>query len=207
MKKLIGISILLGMLAACAPAPALSQQAAAATNFPMENGLFTSAPVTFVLNEEEFSGRYSAADSGSETANSAVIESRTDGEAYVEATGRLAGYRIQFNRVGEGDTPDYIVNVVNSYESAEGAQLVLSRDWHQDVWSRIDSGELTVLPEIPNLDAQQLIWEDANGTVGVEIVYRNLYLFFTGPSGGGDSYQFFSDLVTAHLSWIKAGEQ
>ena len=201
MKELHVIPVLLGMLVACAPAQTVSQQVATTYD------LFTGAPETFLLNEEELGGQYTAADSGSEIPNIAVIESRTDGEAYIEATDRRDGYRIQFNRDAEGDTPAYIINVVNSYETAEGAQLVLSRDWHQDVWSRIDSGELTLLPEIPNLDAQQLIWQDATGTVGVEIVYRNLYLFFTGPGGGGDSYQFFSALVTAHLSSIKAGEQ
>ncbi len=173
----------------------------------MENGLFTGSPETFLLDEEEVGGQYSAADAGSETPNSAVSEARADGEAYIDATGRLRGYRIQFNRKAEGDTPSYIVNVVNIYQTAEGAQLVLSRDWHQDVWSRIDSGELTQLPEIPRLDAQQLVWQDAAGTVGVEIIYRNLYLFFTGPSDGGDQYQFFANLAKGHLEWIQAGEQ
>jgi hypothetical protein len=197
--------ILFGMLAACAPAQSASPQMAA-TNFPMEGGLFTSAPETFLLNAEDLGGLYTAADAGSEIPNSVVIESRTDGQAYVEATGRLSGHRIQFNREAEGDTPTYIINVVNSYKTAKGAQLTLSRDWNQDVWSRIDSGELTLLPEIPDLDAQQLIWQDANGTVGVEIVYRNLYLFFTGPIGGGDAYQFFTDLAKGHVEWIKTGE-
>ncbi len=206
MKKLLVMPILLGMLVACAPVQAAPQQVAAATSFPMENGAFTGAPQDFVLQPEELGGQYIAADAGAEIPNSTVIEGRADGEAYIGSTGRLSGYRIQFNRAAEGDTPSYMVNVVNIYQTTEGAQLVLSREWHQDIWSRIDSGELTLLPEIPNLDAEQLVWQDAAGTVGVEIVYRNLYLFFTGPSDAGDQYQFFVNLVTAHLAWITAGE-
>lgn len=209
MKKLPIAIILLALLAACAPQAegvALVPSEPTGTPFPMSNGLFTGAPQDFLLREDELGGLYSAADVGAETPNYAVLDGRADGEAYIEATGRLSGYRIQFNRNSEGDTPSYIVNVVNIYETAEGAQLVLSREWHQDVWSRIDSGELTRLPEIPGLDAEQVVWQDATGAVGVEIVYRNLYIFLTGPSEGGDQYQFFADLAASHLAWIQAGE-
>ena len=204
--KLSLATILLALLAACAPAQTQSQESGAIP-FPMEDGLFTGAPQDFLLRAEELGGQYAAADAGAETPNSLVLEGRSDGQAYIEATGRLSGYRVQFDRTSEGNTPTYIVNVVNIYEHAEGAQLVLSPEWHQDVWSRIDSGDLTHLPDIPGLAAEQLIWRDAADTIGVEIVYRNLYIFFTGPSGGGDQYQFFADVVKGHLEWIKAGEQ
>lgn len=211
MQKFVLIQMLFALLlAACAPAASEAMRASGSepmvARFPMANGVFTGAAQDFLLQTEELGGDYAAADSGAETPNSAVVEGRSDGEAYIEATGRISGYRIQFNRLAEGDTPPYIVNVVNIYESAEGAQLVLSRDWHQDVWSRIDSGELTLLPEIPGLDVEQLVWQDASGSVGVEIVYRNLYIFLTGPSDGGDQYQFFADLANAHLAWIREGE-
>lgn len=136
-----------------------------------------------------------------------VLQARADGDAYVEATGRIMGWRVQFNRNAAGSTPPYIVNVVNVYETAEGALLVLSPEWHQDVWSQIESGGLTRLPDIEGLDAEQLVWQTADGAVGVEIVYRNLYIFLTGPTeAGADQYAFFADLAKAHLEWIKAGE-
>lgn len=197
------------LLGACAPAAqeAVKLAEPSATPFPMENGLFTGAPQDFLLDETELSGLYTAADAGVESPNSAVMEGRPDGEAYLAATGRIGGWRTQFNRNEDAiDGPTYVVNVVNIYESAEGAQLVLSQDWHQDVWSLIYNGQLTQMPEIEGLDAQHLIWRDANGTVGVEIVYRNLYILLTGPSEGGDQYQFFADLAKTHLDWIKAGE-
>lgn len=206
MRKLFIAAFLLALLAACTPPQTFSQEPAS-TAFPMENGVFTSQPDDFMLTEKELGELYEATDAGSASSNMDVLQARADGDAYIAATGRVNGYRIQFNRTAEGDTPTYIVNVVNIYETAEGAQLVISRDWHQDVWSRIDSGELTQLPDIPGLNAEQLIWQDATGTVGMEIVYRNLYIFFTGPSEGGDSYPFFADLAEAHLAWIQAGEQ
>jgi hypothetical protein len=198
------IVLLFALLTACAPAQPLAEESAA--KFPVENGVFTGTPQEFLLEQNDLGAEYAAADAGTETPNSAVIEGRADGEAYVEATGRIGGYRIQFNRASDGETPNYIINVVNVYESAEGAQLVLNRDWHQDVWSRIDNGELTQLAEIPGIDGQQLVWQDAAGNVGVEIVYRNLYIFLTGPSEGGDQYQFFADLANTYLARIQAGE-
>ncbi|MEX2162170.1 MAG: hypothetical protein WD751_09680 [Anaerolineales bacterium] len=177
------------------------------TPFPMENGVFTGQPDDFLLTEEELAGQYAAADDGSASTNMDLLQARADGDAYIAATGRLTGWRIQFNREAEGESPPYIVNVVNIYQTAEGAQLVLSREWHQDVWAAIDSGQLTRLPEIAGLDAEQLVWQTADGAVGVEIVYRNLYIFLTGPAEGDvDQYQFFADLIAAHLDWIKEGE-
>lgn len=197
------------LLAACAPAAPQAAEIAtpSPTPFPMENGVFTGNPQDFLVQEGEFGGQYTAADEGAESPNSAVLEGRPDGEEYLAATGRIGGWRVQFNRnEGETEGPTYVVNVVNIYESAEGAQLTLSQEWHQDVWSLIYNGQLTQLPEIEGLDAQHLVWQDANGTVGVEIVYRNLYILLTGPTGGGDQYQFFANLAKTHLEWIIAGE-
>lgn len=212
MQKLAFVAISFAFLVnACAPvaqeAVKLAEEEPSATQFPMENGVFTGAPQDFLVQETEFGGQYTAADAGAESPNSAVIEGRPDGEEYLAATGRISGWRTQFNRNEDVTAgPTYVVNVVNLYESAEGARLVLSQEWHQDVWSLIYNGQLTQLPEIEGLDAQHLVWRDANGTVGVEIVYRNLYILLTGPSEGGDQYQFFADLAKAHLEWIQAGE-
>ncbi|MEX1249034.1 MAG: hypothetical protein WEA61_11200 [Anaerolineales bacterium] len=204
------------LLSACAapqtPAAALldieptATTAPTPTPFPMENGIFTGQPDDFLLTEEELVGAYEADGAGSGSTNMDLLQARADGEAYIEATGRLMGWRIQFNRAGEGDTPPYVVNVVNMYEHAEGAQLVLNREWHQDVWSAIDSGQLTLLPEIEGLDAEHLIWQTAEGAVGVELVYRNLYILFTGPGDGVDQYEFFAELARTHLQWIRDGE-
>ncbi len=204
------IAILL-LVSACAPQPeaagALDLESTG-TPFPMEGGAFTGAPQDFVLREDELGGLYAAADAGAESPNNAVLENRPDGEAYLEATGRLNGWRIQFNGIAEGQVPAYVFNAVNVYESAEGAQLVLSREWHADVWSLIDSGQLTQLPEITGLDgADQLVWQSADGAVGVELIYRNLYIYFSSPGDGGDPGVFLAELARAHLDWIKAGEQ
>lgn len=214
-RKALFIVLVLTLAACAAPAPkevapldveSQAQAAPEATPFPIENGAFMSSPETFALRIEELAGLYTV-DAGTQTDNSAVLAGRADGEAYLEATGRIAGYRMQFNRSAQVDTPSYIVNVVNSYETPEGASLVLSREWHQDVWSLIDSGQLTQLPAIEGLDAEHLVWQDAAGTVGVEIVYRNLYILLTGPTDGTEQYEFFSNLAKVHLDWIKGGEQ
>lgn len=209
MKTLFSIVIFSLLLAACSPAaatpPVTAPQPTQQTPFPMSaEGNFTGSPQDFILHE--LGGLYLAADAGTGTPNSHTLEVRPDGQAYIDATGRLDGWQIQFNRSAEGDTPAFIVNVVNMYSSHEGALLVLSRDWHQDVWTKIDSGELTLLPEIPDLGADQLIWTDAAGTIGVEIIYRNLYIFFTGPSEGVDQYDFLANLAKQHLAWIQAQE-
>lgn len=174
--------------------------------FPLSaDGIFTGAPQDFLLPAEELEGDYLAQDAGSESTNSRVIELRADGEAYIAATGRISGWRVQYNGTN-GQDPPYIVHVVNNYDSAEGASLVLSREWHSDVWSQIDSGALELLPGIGGLAVEHLAWRDASGTVAVEMVYRNLYIFFTGPSGGSDNYEFFANLARGHLDWIRSRE-
>ena len=215
-RKLLALIALTLTLAACAPQPEAAALvdieptatvAPSPTPFPMEGGVFSGAPQDFVLRADELFGEYEAADAGGESPNSAVLEGRADGAAYLAATGRLSGWRIQYNASGAGQAPPYIVNVVNVYESAAGAQLVLSRAWHQDVWALIDSGQLTQLAAIAGLDAEHLAWQTADGAVGVEMVYRNLYIFFTGPGDGGDPLPRLAELALAHLEWIKAGEQ
>jgi hypothetical protein len=186
------------LVAACAQA--------AAPLFPLSaDGLFTGSPQDFVLRQDELGDAYFAPDAGTASPNSRVVELRPDGQAYIDATGRRDGWQVQYNR-SAADGPSYIVNVVNIYDKADGPHLALSRDWHQQVWERIDSGQLTLLPAIPDFDYEHLIWKDATGTIGVEIVYRNLYIFFTGPSDGPDQYDFFANLAKAHIDWLQAGE-
>ena len=215
MKTPLTLLVATLLLAACAPQATTaalkvenpSALAPEATGFPMQDGAFTGAPQDFLLSPEELGTQYAPQDAGAESPNSDVVAGRADGEDYIAATGRQIGWRMEFNRTGNGDTPPYIVNVVNTYQTAEGAQLVLSREWHQDVWSLIDAGQLIKLPNIPDLDVQQLVWQDSSGSIGVELVYRNLYILFTGRSeGGADEYQFFASLAKNHLDWIKAHE-
>lgn len=212
MKKLRLLPLLVLLLAACAPAAKDPAQAelraeAAPTRVPFEmaGDIFISPAQAFLLPAEVTGSNYAAADAGTASPNSRLLELRPDGEAYIEATGRLDGYQIQLNR-SAGAGPLYIVNVVNIYETADGPHVVLSREWHADVWDRIDSGELTQLPAIASLDAEHLVWQDDTGTIGVEIAYRNLYIFLTGPTDGGDQYDFFANLAKSYIDWIRAGE-
>jgi hypothetical protein len=187
----------------------VEMQAAAPTRTPLlvRDGLFIGVPRDFVLPAEALSGLYLAADAGTESDNNGVLENRADGEAYLEATGRISGYRIQFNRSEEVDTPSYVLNVVNIYETTEGAQLVLSREWHADVWSLIDGGQLTHLPDIEGIDVPHIAWVDPNGGAGVEFIYRNIYVLITAPGDGADTAAFVTDLARTHYYWIVAGEQ
>lgn len=178
----------------------------APTPFPLSaDGLFIGAPADFLIREEGLGGEYVAQDAGEESPNSRVLELRADGEAYIAATGRQSGWRLQYNGT-DGQDPPYIVQVVNTYASAEGASLVLSREWHADVWALIDSGQLELLPGISGLAVEHLVWRDGTGTVAVEMVYRNLYIFFTGPSNGADNYDFFASLARTQLDWIRSRE-
>ena len=214
----VAIVLALLVLSACAAPEAKIEEAApldvemqaaapVRTPFPMQDGLFTGLPRDFALQQEELAGLYVAADAGSESDNSALLEARADGEAYIAATGRISGYRVQFNRSEEVDTPSYVLNVVNIYETAEGAQLVLSRDWHADVWSLIDSGQLTQLPDIAGLDTPHIAWVDSNGATAVEFVYRNIYVLITAPGDGADTAAFVAELARTHFNWIRDGEQ
>ena len=212
--------IILGLaaLAACAgsagePAatsgPPTVTAAPSPTPFPISDGLFTSGAEAFLLSEDELAGLFRVVDAAVQTSNAEIPELRADGEAYLEATGRLDGWQLILLR-GEGSEigPNYIVSRTTTYESAEGAQLVLSREWQADVWTAIDSGALELLPQIEGLGAQHLVWRDpSTRAVGVQIVYRNLYLFFTGLSTGEDLYDFFADLAREHLDWIQSREQ
>jgi hypothetical protein len=204
-------SLALLVLTACAAPEAgteprapldVEMQAAAPTRTPLlvRDGLFIGVPRDFALQAEELSGLYAAVDAGTESDNTALLEARADGEAYLEATGRISGFRIQFDRSEE-------VDVVNIYETAEGAQLVLSREWHADVWSLIDGGQLTQLPAIEGLEVPQIAWVDPNGGAGVEFIYRNVYVLITAPGDGADTAAFVTELAKTHYDWIVAGEQ
>jgi hypothetical protein len=207
MKKLL-LPLLALLLAACAPAAERSaaevETLPTRTPFLMAGDIFTSVPHDFLIPPGELLPNYTASE-GSESPNSRLLELRADGADYIAATGRLDGFQQQYDR-SAGDGPLYVVNVVNIYETSDGPHTVLSPEWHPDVWSRIESGELTQLPSIPGLDTEHLVWQDASGTIGVEIAYRNLYIFITGPTDGPDQTEFFSNLAVAYLDWIKAGE-
>jgi hypothetical protein len=172
----------------------------------MAGGVFLSGPQDFLLPSELTGEAYALTSAGTEAPNSRVIEMRPDGEAYIAATGRLMGWQRQLDR-RSGAGPLYLVNVVNVYESEAGPLAVLSREWHAEVWNRLDTGELTLRPDLPGVTAEHLVWQDATGGIGVEIAYRNLYILLTGPSeDGADQYAFFADLVPRYLQWIHEGE-
>lgn len=175
--------------------------------FPLSaDGLFTGSSQDFLVRLDELGSNYFAPDAGTQSPNSRVVDLRADGQAYVDATGRRDGWQVQYSR-SDGDGPIYIVDVAVLYNSAEGAQLSLSRDWHQQVWDRVDSGELVLLPAIPDFEYEHLIWRDANGTIGIEVVYRNLYILLAGPTENGvDQYDFFVDLARNHIKWLQDGE-
>lgn len=177
------------------------------TPFPMdEAGAFTGAPQDFMLRPEELDGAYAAQDAGEERPNSFVLENRADGAAYIQATGRLGGWLRQYNRVN-GAGPSYIVQVVSLYANPVGAELSISQGWHTQVWGGIESGALELLPGVPGLGVSHLVWRNsATGDVGLEMIYRNLYIFFTGPAEGEDYYDFFAELARTHLEWIRAQE-
>lgn len=191
-------------LAACGqPTP----QKAEPTRVPflMAGDTFIGSPQELLLPVELTGGQYAPLSAGTETSNSRILELRDDGQAYIAATGRLVGWQRQLDR-RSGAGPLYLVNVVNMYETQQGPQAVLSREWHADVWSRLDSGELILLPDLPGVEAEHLVWQDGAGSIGVEIAYRNLYILLTGPTDGPDQYEFFAELVPAYLQWLQEGE-
>jgi hypothetical protein len=139
---------------------------------------------------------------GVERPNSGVADARGDGAEYLAASQRVDGWQIQFDCPGN---PGLIVNVVATYATLEGAAITLSRRWHGEVWERLDAGTLEQLDPMPGLGDLQIVFQDANGTIGVEFVYRSSYFFLTGTSvGGEDNYEFFSTLANEYLAEIKS---
>lgn len=207
MKRYVAIALtfVLFGLTACSP-QAETKAEPTRVPFLMAGGYFLNAPQDFLLSPEQTGGAYVPMSVGTESPNSRILELRADGAEYIAATGRLVGWQRQLDRQA-GAGPLYLVNVVNIYETADGPLTVLSREWHADVWSRLDSGELTLLDDLPGVEAEHLVWQDSAGGIGVEIAYRNLYILLTGPTeNGADQYGFFAELVPAYLQWIQAGE-
>lgn len=217
--------LLLGLLlAACTPAPgeviapaagAAPSATPAATRTPpptptpftlSAEGNFIGEGREFILPEDELLGLYAPVDEGLELSNQRLLDLRPDGEAYLQATGRQSGWQATYQRIQEADAPPLLISIVVLYEDANGPATAVSREWHMDVWSRIDSGELQRLPDIPGLEIPHLVFQNAEGTVGVEMLYRNLYVFLTASSDGGDSYEFLARLAKAHLAWIQSRE-
>lgn len=207
------------LLAACAPdpvaestatePPALRETAApaptaSATPFPLDaDGNYIGAPADFVLPLELLPG-YVAGESEARP-NSFVLENRPDGQAYLAATGRLDGWRAQYDRVGD-EGPLYIVQVVNVYETAAGAELAISAEWHSQVYDAITAGQLEQLTGISGLGLQHIVWRTGDGSVAVEMIYRNLYIYLSGPAEGEDYYDFLADLALAQVDWLRSRE-
>ena len=170
----------------------------------IDEDLLLAAAESYAISGDLLPEGCQASGPGTARPNSGVLEARSDGQAYLDASRRIEGWQIQFDCQGN---PGLIVNVVNTYETLEGAAITLSRTWHGEVWERIDSGQLEQLENIPGLGDLQIVFQDANGTVGVEFVHRNVYFFMTGTSVGGvDNYAFFSELANRYLASIQAGQ-
>ena len=211
--KLTGLLLLL--LSACTitnPAPTATHAPPSETPipsptpFPMSDGVFTGDPQDFLLNAETLEG-YTPQDSGFESDNARVIELREDGEAYINATGRLSGWQIQFNREDQRDGPAYIVHVVNTFSQLDGPALAIGPVWQSAIYNQFSNAGLEQITGLENLEGQNyLMWRDENGSVGLQIAYRNLLLFYTGPFESDDDAAFFAQLALRHIEWIQAGE-
>jgi hypothetical protein len=187
-------------------APSTKTPVPSPTPFPMSEGLFTGAPQDFLLNADTLEG-YTPQDIGFESDNARVIELREDGEEYIAATGRLSGWQIQFDRQGEDGGPAYVVQVVNTFGQANGPTLAIGPTWQAPVYAQFENGGLEQLSGVEGLEEQDyLMWRDANGSVGLQIVYRNLLLFYTGPYASDADPLFFAQLALRHIDWIQAGE-
>jgi len=162
--------------------------------------LLEATPATYILELDELHSGCGQNEPGQARPNSSVIEARSDGSDYLAAAKRIDGWQIQFDCE---ENPRLIVNVVVTYETLEGAAITLSRRWHGEVWERIDRGELELLANIEALGDLQLVFQDANGTIGVEFVYRNVYFFLTGTADEGvDNYEYFADLAEKYRQRI-----
>ncbi len=196
------------MIETPAPAPSASPAPTATpTPFPRDAaGNFTGAPADFVLPVDllpDFT-----AGEGEARPNSFVLENRADGEAYLAATGRLDGWLQQYDRAEDGAGPLYVVQVVNVYQDAAGAEAAISAEWHSQVYDAIAAGQLEQLTGISGLGVQHLVWRNSsNGTIGLEMVYRNLYILLTGPAEGVDYYDFFAELARAQVDWLREHEE
>jgi hypothetical protein len=166
----------------------------------LEATVFSGPVSEYVLAESFLENECEAADAGMELTNQRVLDLRADGEAYLEASKRIEGWQVQFNCL---QNPNLIVSVVVVYENFEGPRLTLSPDWHQEVLGKIEAGDLERLPNMPALGEDQIVFQDSAGTIGVEFIYRNLYLFLTGTAQSGeDNYDFFAELAKAQLDHL-----
>lgn len=193
-KRSFSLAILfIALLAACAPGAGIPTATPTSDSLPVP-GL----AMEYVLQSNMLDNGCSTDGLGSESPNTRVLELREDGEDYLLATGRKDGWQIRFDCT---DNPRLIVNVVVTYNTLAGPIQALSREWHVEVWDRIDTGELEQLPDMPGLGEHQIVFRDANGTIGVEFTYRNVYFFLTGTADEGvDNYDFFAELAAAQLA-------
>ena len=192
-KTLILITSFIFLLTACAPGAGLP------TSTPTADGLpVPGRAMEYALTSNLLPNGCTASNAGTDLPNERVLELREDGEAYLEASGRVDGWQVQFDCE---QSPKFMVGIVVRYETLAGATLSLSREWHGDVWERIAEGTLEQLDPMPRLGDQQIVFTDANGTIGVEFVYRNLYFFITGTAEAGeDNYDFFAEVAAAQLA-------
>ncbi len=200
--KLILLPLVL-LLAACSGSAPSDFSSEINSPTPVPATLLEGSPQDYALSADLLPASCQA-NEGIERPNSDVLTARDDGEAYLEATKRISGWQVQFDCA---ENPRLIVNVVTTFETLEGAAITLSPRWHSQVWDRINSGELEQLANMEGLGDLQIVFQDANGTVGVEFAYHNVYLFLTGTADEGvDNYTFFEDLANRYLQVVKASQ-
>lgn len=200
-RPLFGLAVIaLILLVGCAPAvivptaSATLMQSAAPSPLPLQ-------AKDYVVKEDMLENDCVPDGTGLDNSNELLLEAREDGEAYLEATGRIEGWVFQYNC---SENPRTVVSVANIYESSDGPILALSREWHSEVWDLIDEGLLEHLQDIPELGENQIVFRDPNGFIGIEFAYENTYLFVTGTGDDEvDHYDFFAELAIMVLERAK----
>ena len=197
----ISLVLLLTLITACNSTAAIptSRATIRATSIPSAIPIQIS---DYALAPEGLSNGCSAEGIGTESPNERVLELRTDGAAYLEATGRIEGWQFRFDCT---ENPNLIIIVVIKFDSPQGPELTLSREWHKEVWGKIDDGQLEQLADVAGLSENQIVFKDTHGTIGVEFTFQNFYIFVTGTAVEGmDNYEYFADLAAAQLAHISA---
>ncbi len=130
MKRLLPILILL--LTACAPSGA-AQNAVAQTPTPDVRVIKTNSPLLLMnVTDLPREGKYTVlgTDWTGEVNNQAVLDAwgAEEGGKYIDETGRLDGWWIQFNRTSNGAAlPSAVYDSVAVYQTVAGARLSVQK--------------------------------------------------------------------------------
>jgi hypothetical protein len=86
------------------------------------------------------------------------VRGQEEGKAYLEATGRIKGWIIWYNRISQtAIAPEWVQSYIVMYKTTEGPAIALGPVWNKDLFEDIRLGKITRLDDKLDLGDENIV--------------------------------------------------